>query len=284
MLPYLELCERILSEGKWVVNKRTNTRCLTVINSDLTYDVGSGKLPLVTTRKAPFKLAVAELLGYLRGYTNAQDFADLGAPTWFENSNSNTSWLDNPNRKGENDMGLVYGAVARNWPNNSDHTQPIDTIRKVVNNLMNHEDDRGEIITFWNPGMFEQGCLRPCLHSHHFSVLDGTLYLNSTQRSSDLPLGGTANMLQVYILLALMAQITGLKPGKAYHKIVNAHIYEDQIELMKEQIKRVPFEPPTLRINPDIKTFEDIETWVTPNDFIVEGYQHHPPINYPFTT
>ena len=284
MIPYLELSERILSEGKWVVNKRTNTRCLTVINDDFTYDVSAGKLPLVTTRKAPFKLAVAELLGYLRGYTNAQDFADLGAPTWFENSNSNTSWLNNPNRKGENDMGLVYGAVARNWPNNSNPTQPIDTIRKVVNDLMNHEDDRGEIITFWNPGMFEQGCLRPCLYSHHFSVLDGTLYLNSTSRSADTPLGLVANMVQVYVLLALMAKITGLKPGAAYHKIINAHIYEDQIELMKEQIMRVPYEPPTLKINPDIKTFEDIETWVTPDDFILEGYQHHPPIKYPFTT
>ena len=284
MQQYLDLCNRTINEGRLVQNERTGTRCLTVINADLTYDVSADKLPLVTTRKAPFKLAVAELLGYLRGYTDAQDFADLGAPTWFENSNSNTSWLKNPNRKGENDMGLVYGAVARNWPNNSNPVQPIDTIRKAVNDLMNHEDDRGEIITFWNPGMFEQGCLRPCLYSHHFSVLDGTLYLNSTQRSADLPLGLVANMVQVYVLLALMAQITGLKPGKAYHKIVNAHIYEDQIELMQEQIRRVPFEPPTLTINPDIKTFEDIETWVTPNDFIVEGYQYHPPIKYPFTT
>ena len=102
--------------------------------------------------------------------------------------------------------------------------------------------------------------------------------------SADAPLGLVANMVQVFVLPALIAQITGLKPGKAYHKIVNAHIYEDQIELMKEQIMRVPFEPPTLTINPDIKTFEDIETWVTPDDFIVEGYQYHPPIKYPFTT
>lgn len=283
MLPYLELCERILLEGKWVVNKRTNTRCLTVINVDLTYDVSAGKLPLVTTRKAPFKLAVAELLGYLRGYTNAQDFAELGAPTWFANANDNKVWLENPNRKGTDDIGLIYGAVARNWPNNSNHAQPIDTIRKVVNDLMNHEDDRGEIITFWNPGMFEQGCLRPCLYSHHFSVLDDTLYLNSTQRSSDVPLGLVANMVQCSVLLALMAQITGLKPGKAYHKIVNAHIYEDQVELMKEQIKRVPYESPYLRINPEIKSLADIETWVSTADFQVDNYIHHEPIKYPFT-
>lgn len=101
--------------------------------------------------------------------------------------------------------------------------------------------------------------------------------------SCDVPLGLAFNMVQCYVLLALMAQITGLKPGKAYHKIINAHIYENQIELMQEQIMRVPYEPPTLKINPDIKTLEDIETWVTVDDFVVDNYQHHPAINYPFT-
>jgi thymidylate synthase len=80
-----------------------------------------------------------------------------------------------------------------------------------------------------------------------------------------------------------MAQITGHKPGKAYHKLVNAHIYENQIDLMHEQLKRKPFELPTLKINPNIKTLEDIETWVTVDDFIVEGYEHHEPIQYPFS-
>ena len=52
-----------------------------------------------------------------------------------------------------------------------------------------------------------------------------------------------------------MAQITGKKKaGKAYHKIVNAHIYEDQLELMRDvQLKREPFPLPKLEINPDIK-------------------------------
>jgi thymidylate synthase len=88
----------------------------------------------------------------------------------------------------------------------------------------------------------------------------------------------------VFTLLALMAQITGKTPGMAYHKIVNAHIYEDQLELMRSvQLKRDPFDPPELKINPDIKTLEDIETWVTLDDFEVVGYQHHDSIAYPFS-
>ena len=91
------------------------------------------------------------------------------------------------------------------------------------------------------------------------------------------------NQIQVFTFLALMAQITNKKPGIAYHKIVNAHIYEDQLELMRDvQLKREPFQLPKLRINPDIKSLEDMETWVTMDDFKVEGYQCHDPIQYSF--
>ena len=61
-------------------------------------------------------------------------------------------------------------------------------------------------------------------------------------------------------------------------------IYEDQYQLMKDvHLKREPFPCPTFEINPDIKTLEDLETWVTPDDFKVTGYQHHDPIDYPFS-
>tara|TARA_R110002167_G_scaffold236325_13_gene441538 strand:- start:778 stop:1149 length:372 start_codon:yes stop_codon:yes gene_type:complete len=122
------------------------------------------------------------------------------------------------------------------------------------------------------------------MYSHHFSLLGDTLYLNSTQRSCDVPLGLNFNMVQVYFLLAIMAQITGNKAGQAYHKIVNAHIYEDQLELMKAvQLKREPFPAPKLIINPDIKSLEDLETWVSLDDFEVDGYQYHDSIKYPFS-
>lgn len=278
---YEALCQRILDKGVMIANERTGVGCLTVINADFEYNVGAGAFPLVTTRKAPYKAAIAELLGYLRGYRDAKQFADIGAPTWFANANENQAWLANPHRKGENDMGRVYGVQGRSWAKPDGST--IDQLMKVYTNLKAGKDDRGEIITFWNPGEFDQGCLRPCLHSYQFSVLDGTLYLNAFQRSIDVPLGLVFNMVQVYTFLALMAQITGLKPGIAYHKLVNCHIYENQIDLMKEQLTREPFESPRLRINPEIKSLEDVLTWVSKDDFTAEGYHCHPAISYPFS-
>ncbi|WP_028117707.1 thymidylate synthase [Ferrimonas senticii] len=282
MKQYLDLCQRIIDQGQWVDNERTGKRCLTVINADLEYDVGAGQFPLVTTRKSFYKAAIAEVIGYLRGYDNAADFRKLGTKTWDANANLNPAWLANPHRKGEDDCGFIYGAVARNFPKPDGGS--IDLLKQIIDDLKNGVDNRGEILTFYHPGAFHMGCLRPCMYSHHFSLLGDTLYLNSTQRSCDVPLGLNFNMVQVYVLLALVAQITGHKPGKAYHKIVNAHIYEDQLELMRDvQLKREPLPLPTLKINPKIKSLEDLETWVTMDDFEVIGYQHHEPIQYPFS-
>ena len=282
MRQYLDLCQRIVDEGHWIENKRTGKRCKTVINADLTYNVADNEFPLVTTRKSYWKSAIAEFLGYIRGYDNAADFRALGTKTWDANANDNDVWLANSHRKGDDDMGRVYGVQGRSWKKPDGGS--VDQLRKIVDNLSNGIDDRGEILSFYNPGEFHMGCLRPCMHTHTFSLLGDTLYLTSYQRSCDVPLGQNFNQVQVFFFLAIMAQITGNKPGLAYHKIVNAHIYEDQLELMRDvQLKREPFAAPQLQINPDIKSLEDLETWVTMDDFEVTGYQHHDPISYPFS-
>lgn len=316
---YINLAKRILEQGEWVENERTGTKCLVVINADLEYDVGAGEFPLVTTRKSPIRLAIAELLGYIGGKNSAADFRELGTKSWDMNANENQAWLDNPLREGEDDMGRVYGVQGRSWQSthiydytstahemdeevesfleklgyelNGElehdwvkiYTKSIDQLKKVYNNLKNGIDDRGEIITYWNPSDFHRGCLRPCLHSFQFSLLNGTLYLHATQRSCDVPLGLVANMQQCYWFLKVMAQITGHKAGKVFHKIVNAHIYENQVELMKEQVQREVIECKIdTWINPNIKTLEDLEqaNW---DDFDISGYKHHDPINYPFS-
>lgn len=148
MKQYLDLCQRIVDQGEWVENERTGKRCLTVINADLTYDVANNQFPLVTTRKSFWKAAVAELLGYIRGYDSAEDFRKLGTKTWDANSNLNEAWLNNPYRKGEDDMGRVYGVQGRAWAKpDGGH---IDQLKKIVDDLTHGADDRGEILNFYN--------------------------------------------------------------------------------------------------------------------------------------
>jgi thymidylate synthase len=266
---YLTLVKMIKAGGVDVYNERTGKTCRTLLHQ--TFQYMPNEFPVLTTRKINWKGAIAELLGYLRGVTDAAEFDRLGTKTWYANANKTQAWLDNPNRKGDGDLGEVYGAVAQ------------DEIRKVYDHLRAGIDDRGEIISFWKPETFEFACLRPCLYEHHFSLVDGRLYLHSTQRSLDAGLGLPYNMIQCYVLLALMAQITGHKMGIATHQIVNAHIYEDQLPAMDELLERKSFLPPKLKINPKIRTLQDVMTWVTVDDFEILNYESHDPIKIPFS-
>ena len=282
MQQYLNLCNRVIDTGEWVTNERTGKRCLTVINADFEYDCSQGHLPILTTKKLYWKPAVAEMLGYLRGYTSAADFRAIGCNTWNANANENTAWLANPFRTGEDDMGRCYGAQGRDWKN--PEGEPIDQLRNVYEDLRQGIDNRSEIMTFMNPGERDRACLNSCMHTHTFSILGDKLYLTSYQRSDDLPLGHGFNQVQVAWLLMVMAQITGLKPATAFHKIINAHIYEDQLELMKTvQLERDPYPLPVMTLDPMITTLEDLESWVTVDNFHLHGYKHHPAIKYPFS-
>lgn len=281
MQAYIDLCQRILKEGKWVYNSRTGKRCLTIINADMEYDATENKIPLLTTKKVAWKPAIGEFLGYLKGYTSAADFRKLGCKTWDANANENKAWLANPFRKGTDDMGRCYGAQARDWKN--PEGKSIDQLRNVYEDLRKGIDNRSEIITFMNPGERDRACLNSCMHTHTFSILDDELYLTSYQRSDDTPLGHVFNQVQVVFFLQLMAQITGLKPKTAFHKIVNVHIYEDQIEPLMIQLAREVRKSPKMLINPLIRTLDDVTQWVTPDDFEIVGYDPHPPIKFPFS-
>lgn len=202
MKQYLDLLQRILDEGEWVENKRTKTRCLTVINHDLTFDVGKGEFPLITTRKGYFRPAIGEIIGYIRGFTHIAQFHALGVHTWDANS-ENPTWKNNPLYQGEGSLGYIYGAVPellrnvivktefkRPNPNQEyietvDHrtdSNKIDMFDYIYRQLLERNDDRGLIWSFWQPALEKFGCLRPCMYEHQFSLIGDTLHLNSTQR------------------------------------------------------------------------------------------------------
>lgn len=245
---YLELVEKVLSEGEWVYNKRTGKRCLTIPEHTLYYDVGANAIPLLTTKRSFPVSALAELLGYLRRYQWADQFAAIGSKTWFKNANETEAWLHNPNRKGENHLGLVYGAALEDWE-----------LPLLFQKLMSREDDRRMMINFWRPEKFDKGCLPPCMYKHSFTIINDTIHMSSESRSMDLGLGGNFNSLQCFFLLGLVAHITGLKAGKVKHNIINCHIYESHIEGIIEQLDRQPTDLDVeFSFNKEVITFEDL--------------------------
>ncbi len=274
---YNSLGKSLLEEGVWVTNERTGKRCLTGETVILTYDLRTEPFSIITSRQAPFKLGVAEVIGYWQGKTSAADFRKLGTKSWDANTNLNKAWLENPNRKGEDDMGKVYGYFGHNFGG-------VNQFEKVYNNLRKGIDDRGEIITYWKPDQFDEGCLRPCLHSTQFNLLRDELHMTATQRSCDVPIGLVANTQECWIMLELMAQITGHKVGKVTHVINQPHIYEDQVGLFHIQMQRGVAEcSPKLTICESIKTWEDVMALEDTSKFTLTNYEHLGKISFPFS-
>ena len=113
MKQYLDLCRQVLNEGVRKPN-RTGVDTIGIHGAMMKFDLQDG-FPAVTTKKLAWKVAFAEMLGFLRGYDNADDFRRLGCGVWDANANENKTWVDNYHRKGKDDLGRIYGVQARHW-------------------------------------------------------------------------------------------------------------------------------------------------------------------------
>lgn len=107
------------------------------------------------------------------------------------------------------------------------------------------------------------------------------------QRSCDVPLGLPFNVTQYAVLLSMVAQVCGLKPGTIDWSIKDAHIYLNQIDGIKEQLKRFDengsLPAPKLWLNPEIKDFYDFDSSRDVKDIKLENYQHMGKISFPIT-
>lgn len=287
MKEYLRIAKKVLDPNiSLMKSNRTDQRHLGYQGDMMKFDLSDG-FPAVTTKKLYTRQVFAEMLGFLRGYDSAAQFRELGCNVWDENANNNAQWLQNANRKGEDDLGEIYGVQARRWPaydGQAFHSQEgIDQLKRVISDLSKGVDNRREIVSHWNPGRLSHMALPPCHLLYQFGLEGEQLNMCMYQRSCDVPLGVPFNIAGYAWLLSVIAQITGKQPGVFTHFLWDIHAYEDQLELLEEQVKRRPKKLPKLWINPAITSLKDLETWVTADDFKLVDYDHHPAIKYPFS-
>jgi thymidylate synthase len=224
ILRKLVYCSEELGAHTYTV-QRNGAICTGIKQVMFVYD-GNGPIPASTLRKVPIITGIKEFICYLRGYTNIAQFQALGVNTWNKDATENQSWLANPNRKGEGDIGVLYGALARNLVGPNGETK--DVIKEVIELLRAGNYNRRLIINFFDP--FVRGALPACLYEHAFTVHGEYLNLSSTQRSNDSGLGGAINPAQCYFMLHWMAKMTGYKVGWITHNVLDLHIYDSQVE------------------------------------------------------
>ena len=252
MKQYLDLLNRILTEGHKKTD-RTGTGTISVFGNQMRFNLEDG-FPLLTTKKLHLKSIIYELLWFLRGDTNVHWLQEHGVRIWNE-------WAD---ENGE--LGPVYGHQWRSWPDYNGGT--IDQIQNVIDLIKHHPDSRRMVVSAWNPAEIEQMALPPCHCLFQFYVADGRLSRQLYQRSADSFLGVPFNIASYALLLMMMAQVTGLKPGDFVHTTGDTHLYLNHLEQAHLQLTRTPRKLPTIKINPDVKNLFDFKY----EDFELVGY------------
>ena len=258
MKQYLDLLQHVLDHGI-LKEDRTGTGTHSVFGYQMRFDLQNG-FPLLTTKKLHLKSIIHELLWFLKGDTNVKYLQANGVRIWNE-------WADE-----NGDLGHIYGYQWRSWPDyDGGH---IDQIKEAIDTIQNNPDSRRIIVSAWNVADLPQMNLPPCHAFFQFYVANGKLSLQLYQRSADIFLGVPFNIASYALLLLMVAQVTGLEAGDFVHTLGDAHIYNNHIEQVREQLSREPRALPTMKLNPNVKSIFDFKY----EDFELTDYNPHPHI------
>ena len=85
-------------------------------------------------------------------------------------------------------------------------------------------------------------------------------------------MGVPFNIASYALLLLMVAQVTGLKPGEFIHTLGDTHLYLNHLEQVDLQLTREPRALPKMKINPEVKSIFDFKY----EDFELVDYDPHP--------
>ena len=262
MQQYLNLMADLLENGNRK-GDRTGTGTRSLFGHQMRYNLQEG-LPAVTTKKLHFPAIIHELLWLLSGDTNIGYLKENNVTIW-------DNWADE-----DGELGPVYGKQWRRWFDH-ERAKEIDQIAEAIKLLRDNPDSRRILVTAWNPAVVPDQALPPCHCLFQFYVFDGVLSCQLYQRSADVFLGVPFNIVSYAILMAMIAQVTGLKVGDFVHTFGDVHLYDNHEEQARLQLTREPMPLPKLWLNPDIT---DIDKF-TYEDIKILGYESHARIKAP---
>ncbi|NGP76772.1 thymidylate synthase [Balneolaceae bacterium YR4-1] len=278
MKAYLDLVKNVLDHGVKKEN-RTGTDTISSFAESYRVDLQKG-FPLLTTKKVYFRSVILELLWYLRGEDHIR---------WLRDEKDCHIWDDWADEDGH--VGPIYPVMWRRFPYferedvgfEGDATNIVktvwvkkefDQVQRAIDMLKNNPNSRRIVVSAWHPGLLDEMALPPCHVMYIFNVSNGKLNCHLTQRSGDIALGIPFNLACYSALTMAIANEVGLEYGEFAHTIVDAHIYENHVEGLKEQLTRQPRPLPTLHIAD--KPLDDLQY----EDFKLENYDPAPSIKF----
>ena len=275
---YLNLIRDVIEHGTEEQGRNGVTRM--VFGSAMDFSLLDNQIPILTSKRVAHKTCLRELLWFISGNTDNRVLQEQGVTIW--NGNGGREFLDLVGLTDyrEDDLGPVYGFQWRHF--NATYTdceqdytdKGVDQLQQVINCLKDplKRSSRRLVISAWNPCQIEEMVLPPCHVLMQFNVRDGQ-YLSCSlyQRSGDIGLGVPFNIASYSLLTHLIAHHCDLVAERFVYYLGNAHIYDDHIESLKQQVENSPYPFPKVKIT---NKHDDITDYGV-DDFSIIDYKSH---------
>lgn len=269
MKQYHKLLEDILQYGQETTD-RTGVGTKSIFGYQSRYDLSAG-FPAVTTKRLAWRAVVGELIWFLEGSTDERRLAEItygkdrrelvGRSTiWTANADAQGKALGYDNNDLKKELGPVYGYQWRNFGGSSwvrDASGGFDQIAWLIKEIRTNPDSRRLILSAWSADQIHLMALPPCHTFAQFRVYNGRLSCQLYQRSADAFLGVPFNIASYALLTHMLASICELKVGELVHTIGDAHIYNNHIDQVREQLSREPIELPNILL-PVFSTLKEL--------------------------
>ena len=292
---YLSLCKKILEEGTEVQN-RTGINSIKVPSHHFHFDLEE-EFPILTTKQLFLRQAVLEMLWIYQAKSNdVRWLKERDVHIWDEwEIDEDGIWKATQNVLGK-DGKLEQKEIEKDFGKQWAHTigtaygyivNKFGLTDELIDKIKNNPEDRRMVMSLWQNDYLDTAVLPSCVWSSEWDVTDGKLNAWVHQRSCDVPLGLPFNVTQYAVLLNMLAKTCNLKPGSLDWSIKDANIYVNQIDGIKEQIRRMDelgdYNAPELWLNPDVKNFYDYDNSRDCKDVKVLNYKHHGKIKFPIS-
>ena len=277
---YLSLATKVLDQSKEIRVDRTGTGTYSIFGEQISFDI-SKFIPILSTKRVPWKSCIEELLWFMRGDTDANILKNKGVNIWNLNSTKEFQSKVGLGHLEEGDCGANYsfqwrycGQEYKTCKSIYEKNTKYDQINNIINQLKNDPFSRRIFMSAWNPFDLDKTVLPPCHVSVQFYVDNNyNLSCHMYQRSCDIFLGLPWNILSYSILTYILARKCNMKPDRLIISFGDTHIYSNHVEQMKTQLERSYLSPSILEIKDNVKekNIEEIDI----NDFDIIGYFPH---------
>ena len=220
---YQNLVRNVMQNGISEISERTRHEVRAIPGAHFSLDLEKDGFPLLTLRKIPVKMFVAEQVWFLSGSRKPEIFLRDFTKIWDDFTNPGD---------------VVTVAYGYRWRKHFGR----DQIKLLVDLLTKEPSSRHGVIVTWDPtqdglSLFKKKNV-PCPYTFTVNIIGGRLHFHNIVRSNDIILGLPSDVAGFALLATILAQKLGVKPGFYSHSISNAHVYDTHYFAAEEILKR----------------------------------------------